>query len=223
MQAVILAAGLGTRMRDLTKGTPKPLLKIGDKTLLEYKLSNLPAAIDEVVMVIGYLGDQIRETFGENWNGRKVTYIEQKELKGTGHALELCQPVLKDRFLILMGDDLYAEKDLEELVRHPLSILGAELKKANAGEHRAEIKTDASDHVVEIDESAPAREGMLENAAAYVLDMSYFDYPLRPAGPDSKEFGLPQTMTQMIRDGKNVKIVRATWWKKVSAPEDLEL
>ncbi len=221
MQAVILAAGLGTRMRELTKGTPKPLLKIGDKTLLEYKLNNLPDSVDEVVMVIGYLGDQIKATFDGAYAGKKITYVEQKELKGTGHALELCRPVLKDRFLVLMGDDLYAKEDLEELVRHPLSILAAELERFSPGEHRAEIKTDASGNVLDIDEHAEARKGMLENAAAYVLDVSYFDYPLRPAGPDSKEFGLPQTMAQMVKDGKNVKIVRASWWKKVSAPEDL--
>lgn len=221
MQAVILAAGLGTRMKELTKGTPKPLLKIGDKTLLEYKLNNLPDSVDEVVMVIGYLGEQIKAVFDGSYGGKKITYVEQRELKGTGHALELCRPVLKDRFLVLMGDDLYAKEDLEELARHPLSILAAELERFAPGEHRAEIRMDASGHVIDIDENAEARKGMLENAAAYVLDMSYFDYPLRPAEPDSKEFGLPQTMAQMVRDGKNVKIVKATWWKKVSAPEDL--
>ncbi len=221
MQAVILAAGLGTRMRELTSSTPKPLLKIGDKTLLEYKLQNLPDEIDEVVMVIGYLGDQIKSTFDGVYAGKKITYIEQKELKGTGHALSLCQSLLKGRFLVLMGDDLYAKEDLEKLVSYPLSVLACELDRDIPGEKRAEIKVDSYGRVIEINESALALKGILENAAAYVLDKSYFDYPLKPADSNSKEFGLPQTMTQMVKDGKDIKIVKATWWKKVSAPEDL--
>ncbi len=221
MQAVILAAGLGTRMKELTVDTPKPLLKIGEKTLLEYKLQNLPDEIDEVVLVIGYLGDQIKSAFNGKFRGRKITYVEQKELKGTGHALSLCKPFLAGRFLVLMGDDLYAKEDLEKLVSYPLSVLGCELKEDISGVKRAEIKTDASGRVTEIDENSPARKGMLENAAAYVLDESYFEYPLKPADSNSKEFGLPQTMAQMVRDGKDIKIVRATWWKKVTCPEDL--
>lgn len=214
---------MGTRMKELTSNTPKPLLKIGEKTLLEYKLENLPSEVDEVILVVGYLGDQIKSTFGGQYLGKKITYVEQKELKGTGHALSLCRPFLKGRFLVLMGDDLYAKEDLEKLVSYPLSILGCELKEDIPGGTRAEIKFDEEGKVLEIDERAPARRGMLENAAAYVLDESYFDYPLRPADSTSKEFGLPQTMAQMVRDGKDVKIVKATRWKKVTAPEDLKI
>src|SRR3989344_2665566 len=110
MQAVILAAGLGTRMGELTKRTPKPLLKIGDQNLLERNLENLPPEIKEVVLVIGYLGGQIRKHFGNKWRGRTIRYVEQKEPKGTAHALFICQELLEDRFLVLMGDDLYAQK-----------------------------------------------------------------------------------------------------------------
>ncbi len=221
MQAVILAAGLGTRMKDLTASTPKPLLKIGEKTLLEYKLENLPGEINEVILVVGYLGDQIKATFGERHLGKKITYVEQKELKGTGHALSLCKPFLRGRFLILMGDDLYAKEDLQKLISYPLSVLGCELPEDILGGKRAEIKVDREGNMIAIDERAEAKRGMLENAAAYVLDESYFDYPLQLADPTSREFGLPQTMAQMVEDGKAVRVVRATWWKKIACPEDL--
>ena len=64
MQVVILAAGRGTRMGDLTSDTPKPLLKVKDKTLLEYKLDVLPDSISEVIFVIGYKQEQIRAITG---------------------------------------------------------------------------------------------------------------------------------------------------------------
>jgi len=71
-------------------------------------------------LVVGYLADQIREAIGEEHNGRKISYIEQKELLGTGHALSICKDLIKGKFLVLMGDDLYKTENLEELIRHPL-------------------------------------------------------------------------------------------------------
>ena len=59
MKAVILAAGKGTRMGDLSLETPKPMLKVLGKTLLEHKLDSLPDVIDEVVITVGYLKDRI--------------------------------------------------------------------------------------------------------------------------------------------------------------------
>src|SRR3989338_8673122 len=102
MQAVILAAWLGTRMGQLTKDTPKPLLKIADKTLLEHNLTALPDEIDEVVLVVGYLDDQIRNFVGKKFLGKKITYVHQEKLRGTGHALSMCKGVVRDRFLVLM-------------------------------------------------------------------------------------------------------------------------
>src|SRR3989344_405602 len=107
MQAVILAAGLGTRMGALTRNTPKPLLKIQDRTLLEHNLTAMPDEIDEVVLVVGYLDDQIRNFVGKEFLGKKITYVHQEKLRGTGHALSMCKGVLQDRFLVMNGDDLY--------------------------------------------------------------------------------------------------------------------
>ena len=73
----------------------------------------------------------------------------------------------------------------------------------------------------DIVEGQPAKKGILFNAGAYLLDEKYFNYPLQPAAPGRNEFGLPQTMLQMLKDGHEIKIVRATWWKPVTSPEDL--
>src|SRR3989344_8009398 len=118
MQAVILAAGLGTRMGKLTKDTPKPLLKINNETLLEHNFRAMPDEIDEVMLVIGYLGGQIRKKIGDEFEGKKIIYLEQKELKGTAHALFQCKDLLEDRFLVIHGDDLYSKTDLAELIKH---------------------------------------------------------------------------------------------------------
>lgn len=224
MQAVILAAGLGTRMGQLTADTPKPLLKIEDKTLLDHNLTALPDEIDEVVLVVGYLEDQIHRAIGNEFLGKKIIYVEQKELKGTGHALSLCKDVLRGRFLVFMGDDLYYKKDLEELVEKPLGILVWEMRNDDMKQsYQAIIKTDDIGNLTDIMERQPASKGTMVNCGAYALDMKYFDYPLVPAGMPANEFGLPQTMLQMVKAGAKMSVVRAEWWHKVASPEDLKL
>ncbi|MBI4054305.1 MAG: nucleotidyltransferase family protein [Candidatus Doudnabacteria bacterium] len=224
MQAVILAAGLGTRMGNLTSNRPKPLLTIENKSLLEHNFHALPNEINEVVLVVGYLGDQIKELIGTSYNGRKVIHIEQKELLGTGHALDLCKDVLRGRFLVLMGDDLYAKKDLVAMIKHPLSLLvlevkGGELDMGTPGV----VKLDESGRVFDIVEGERLQKGSLVNCAAYVLDERYFDLPMVRAENKTSEFGLPQTMLQMLKNGTRFDLVRASWWHKVTSPQDLQV
>ena len=112
MQAIILAAGKGTRLGKLSQNIPKPLIKVGPKKLIEHSLSNLPQEVDEVIIVVGYMKNKIIAHLGNDFENRKITYIEQKELLGTGHAVNLCQRLIKDQFIVMMGDDIYSTKDM---------------------------------------------------------------------------------------------------------------
>lgn len=221
MQAVILAAGRGTRMGNLTGDTPKPLLKIEGRTLLEHNLAALPGEIDEVVLVVGYLGEKIRQAIGESFAGKKIVYVEQKELLGTAHALSLCKDVLRGRFLVFYGDDIYGAEDLAELAKRPLGILTWEMKSDERGADRHALIKISDGKLTDIVERQPAGEGDLVNTGAYMLDGRIFDYPLVSAGVPAGEFGLPQTMLQMVKEGAEFDIVKAKNWRKVASPEDL--
>lgn len=217
MQAVILAAGKGTRMRPLTYDIPKPMLPIKERPILEYTLDALPSAVDEVIFVVNYLGEHIQNHFGLKWQGRKIHYVLQEELNGTGGALHSAKHLLKDDFLVVMGDDLYHSKDLEGLARNGLAILAFEVKDPS---RFGVFRTDESGNLVEIIENPETMEYKLVNAAAYKLDKSFFDYELVPKIPGDSEFGLPQTIVSMVKDHP-IKIVRARAWFPVGFPEDL--
>src|SRR5437016_4983418 len=109
MQAVILAAGHGTRMVELTQSVPKPMLTVAGKPLLEYKLDALPEKIDEVIIIVGYLGGVIQKHFGGLYDNKRILYVEQEKLDGTAGALWCAKDILHDRYLVMMGDDIYAK------------------------------------------------------------------------------------------------------------------
>jgi bifunctional UDP-N-acetylglucosamine pyrophosphorylase/glucosamine-1-phosphate N-acetyltransferase len=218
MQAVILAAGQGVRMRPLTEGTPKPLLQLDKGTILERTIKILPREVDEVIIVIGYLADQIKKKIGDEQDGRKIKYIVQPELKGTADALSLCEPVLKEgKFLVVMADDLYSKKDLEQLIKNDLAIMAYPV---DYPERFGVFKVDEKGNLIEIVEKPKNHIGNLVNTGAYVLNKKYFKY--EPVEIDGGEFGLPQTLMKMAQDGEKIKIERASFWFPIGYPEDLE-
>ena len=217
MQAVILAAGRGTRMNHLTSNTPKPMINIGKMNLIEWKIESMPPLISEVVIIVGYLGEQIKKHFGENFAGKKITYIEQKELNGTGGALFLAKNSLKGNFLVMMGDDIYSKEDIVEMIENGWSILAKKVTDEGKG---AKIIINGNNTIKEIIEGTELRVGDWNNAGMYLLGSEIFNYPLVPKANGDKEFGLPQTIALVAKDIP-IRIVSAKRWLQVTSPEDV--
>lgn len=117
MKAMILAAGLGQRMRPLTDHLPKPLLPVAGKPLLQYHLENLQAAgIREVVVNLAYLGEKIREFVGDGsrW-GLTVSYSEESEPLDTGGGLLHALPLLGEQPILLINGDVWSDISIAEL------------------------------------------------------------------------------------------------------------
>lgn len=215
MKAVILAAGKGTRMRDLTKDLPKPLLKVGDKTLLQYKIHALPDSVDEVIIVVGYLGEKIRQQMGDSYIGRKITYVEAEPL-GTAYALWQTKHLLTDRFIVMMGDDMYAKKDIEECLKYDQAGLISELPGPMSG-GKVILKDGMIVDVLE----GKHPEGGIISTGLFVLSPVIFKYPMQK-NPGREEFGIPPTIMQAVHE-MPIHAVYATHWKQMSSPEDLQI
>ncbi|QQS23075.1 NTP transferase domain-containing protein [bacterium] len=213
MQAVILAAGKGLRLRPFTEHHPKPLIDIGGKPLLEHTLNSLPDEITEVIIVVGYLGDQIIKHFGESWNGKTVRYVTQHELLGTGDALLRAKDLLHTKFLAVNGDDLYTKTDLTNLLSNGNAMLvWQSTQTAKYG-----IAEDENNNFIGFNENSS-----LINCGAYCLDPKFFDYSLvKVETPSGAEFSLPHTLAREA-ESVPVKLFRATRWLPVGTPEQLQ-
>lgn len=128
MKAMILAAGLGTRMRPLTLTTPKPLLKINDIPLIEYHIRRLAAAdIHNIVINHAWLGDQIEAYLGSGEHfGVSLQYSKESEPLETAGGIRKALPLLTDKgedhFLIINGD-IFTNYPFERLLNTETSHL----------------------------------------------------------------------------------------------------
>lgn len=124
MDAIILAAGLGTRLRPHTLTTPKPLLPVRGRPILDWTLGALPREVDRVIVVVHYLADQFTAYLQKQTHVRQWQTVLQEQPRGTGDALRACRERLQsDRFLVMNGDDLYGARDLAALARCPAGLL----------------------------------------------------------------------------------------------------
>src|SRR4051812_37303114 len=124
MDAILLAAGLGPRLRPHTLTTPKPLLPVRGRPILDWALGALPRGVDRVIVVVHYLAEQIEDYLRTQRHFRDWVAVPQGEPRGTGDALRRCrEQVQSDRFLVLNGDDLYGAADLADLASRPAGLL----------------------------------------------------------------------------------------------------
>lgn len=128
MQAIILAAGKSTRTYPITLTRPKCLVKIANKPILQHNLENLHGLADEAIVIVGYMKEMIKNAFGNEFQGIKIIYVEQKDQLGTAHALQSAEKSVKGRFMVMMGDDIYYRKSMESLLPHKNALLVQKVK-----------------------------------------------------------------------------------------------
>jgi MurNAc alpha-1-phosphate uridylyltransferase len=138
MKAMLLAAGLGKRLRPITDTTPKPLLEVGGKSLIEHQLERLKeAGIQDVVINLHHLGDQIQSRLGDGAGlGINIIYSIEPELLETGGGIKKALPMLGDSPFLVTSADTYLDFDLDRFPKElPSGMLGLLVMTNNPQHH----------------------------------------------------------------------------------------
>ena len=181
-QAVIMAGGLGTRMGEISRTVPKPMLPIGGIPVLEHQINNLKQhGINEIILVVGHLASAIIDYFGDgNKNDVSIEYHIEDEPLGSAGALYVIKDKLKNDFLLLNGD-VYFNMDFDRFIDFHLE-----------GQHHATILVHPNSHpydsdlvvcdsdmrVLKWDSKHNVRDYYyrnLVNAGLHILNKSFFD------------------------------------------------
>lgn len=171
MQAVMLVAGKSTRTYPLTLTRPKPMLPVSNKTIIEHNLEQLEGLVSEVILIVGYKQEMIREFLGDRWHGIKISYCEQKEQLGTGHAVLQVKPYIKNRFLVMNGDDIFSHDDIKKLTQ--LSS-GALVKQVDDPSQYGVYQVDEQNRVLNLVEKPKEFIGTLTNIGCYLFGFTFF-------------------------------------------------
>ncbi len=204
-------------MMPLTADIPKPLLKVGGKTLLDHTIGLLPDDISEIIIVVDYLKDQIVDHVRKNYPLKKFVFLHQKECDGTGAAVMLAEPYLRnDKFIVLFSDDLHSKKAVAELARCDLALL---VKEAEHPERFGVVGVKNGNYVKNIVEKPEKPETNLVNAGIHVLDDRIFNY--KPQKHSNGEYYLTDMIHDMAQDYL-VRAVKTDFWMPLGYPDDLK-
>ncbi len=220
MEAVVLAAGEGVRMRPLTYSRPKVMLPIANKPILENLLIELrKAGIEHAIIVIGYHGETVRDYFGngQDW-GLNIDYITQRKQLGTAHALKMVEGLLSERFLVVNGDVLVREEDIREISsRNGISLSLIEVDNP-LGLGVAEVSGDRVVRILEKMEKPPSN---LVNAGLYLFTQEIFPAISQTKNSPRGEYEITDSLQVLIDQGYPLSYLSIDYWLDLSYPWDL--
>jgi bifunctional UDP-N-acetylglucosamine pyrophosphorylase/glucosamine-1-phosphate N-acetyltransferase len=214
MDAVLLAAGLGTRLRPHTLHTPKPLLQVRDRPILDWIVGALPAEVDRLIVVVHYLADQVEQYLQGQKRVAAWQTVFQDQPRGTGDALLRCRSLIQsDRFLVLNGDDLFSARDLAALAACDAGVLVHAVDEPR----KFGIAFARPDGTLERLVEKPDLDGRrLANTGAYLFPREVFDIQigLSPRG----EYEITDYVNQLSRQ-RPVRVVEASFWLPIGTED----
>jgi bifunctional UDP-N-acetylglucosamine pyrophosphorylase/glucosamine-1-phosphate N-acetyltransferase len=214
MDAIILAAGKGTRLRPHTETVPKPLLPVQGRPILDWIVGALPP-VERLVVVVNYLADQIEAYLARQPHVRNWVAVRQTEPRGTGDALMSCKGVITgEKVMVLNGDDLIGRSDLARLAAVPMGILTRSVDEPDAYGIVFRNADGTLERIREKPKGLPAPQ--LANIGGYVFPRRVFDLtlPLSPRG----EYEITDAVSQLAATGP-FHVVAADYWLPIGTVE----
>ncbi|MGC9345292.1 MAG: bifunctional sugar-1-phosphate nucleotidylyltransferase/acetyltransferase [Candidatus Bathyarchaeales archaeon] len=230
MKTVILAAGEGVRLQPITSTRPKHLIKVGGKPILEHCLNMLKTSgINEILIVVHYMADAIRNYFGNGEKfGLKIEYVEQKAVLGTGNAVGVAEPYVKEDFLLVYGDLLFTADAVKK-------VIGLHVKEKPAATMAVVPVENTEDYgIVELEDEKnvkriiekPSRKEApinLANAGIYVFSTEIFEKIRETSASARGEWEITDALSLLLKEGKFVSAVKISNedWFDIGRPWDL--
>jgi NDP-sugar pyrophosphorylase family protein len=223
MKAVILAGGLGKRLRPVVSEVPKPMAEVFGKPFLEWQIGLLKKfGLREVVVSIGYMGDKIKDHFGDGRRfGVSIEYAEESEPLGTGGGLGNASRYLvsEKRFLVVSGDT-YLDLDF------PAFLKFHEEKRAMITMALARRDKPSKSGCVRIDEDGRITEFVERKRGAGLINAGYllFNSEVLNYMPKRDKFSLEYDVyPKLIKMGRVFGYVESGYFRDMGSPEDYEL
>jgi NDP-sugar pyrophosphorylase family protein len=215
MDAIILAAGRGTRLQPHTNTVPKPLLQVQGRPILDWIIGALPP-IDRLVVVVNYLAEQIEHYLQNQTHIRNWATVRQAVPRGTGDALMSCKSAVsaKERVMVLNGDDLIGRADLAKLAQVPMGILAHPVQTPESFGVIFRNPDGTMKEVVEKPKGLPAPQ--LANIGGYMFPGDVFNLTL-PLSPRN-EYEITDAVSQLAARG-GFQVVEANYWLPIGTVE----
>lgn len=227
-KAVLLAAGRGTRMRDLTADLPKPMIAVRGKPVLRHIVEGLrDAGIKKFLIIVGYRADVVRSSFGSGSElGVEIEYETQVTQDGTGRVVDLAKPFAEQSPFVLSYGDILVEpnnyKSLCDASNNAEAVISVK-RNEDVSQGGAVFLNNAFE-LVDLREKPKPGEPTSPwyNAGLYVFRPSIFEFTARLEKSPRGEFELTDAIRDLALSGKKVKALELTGeWADVRDPEIL--
>lgn len=227
MQGVVPAAGEGTRLRPLTADQPKGLVEVAGKPLLSHVFETLrEMGVAEIVVIVGYRGEQIRNHYGDRFGDVPLTYVSQSERLGLAHALLQAAPEIDGDFVLLNGDNVARANTAALVERH-------ERSDAAISTLVEEVSAEQADKGAVFERDGEEITGLVEKPAEppsrlVPRGIYAFSELILPAceivRPDhTGEYELTAAVDLLLTAGHSLQTIPlAGWICNVNTPEDIE-
>jgi UDP-N-acetylglucosamine diphosphorylase / glucose-1-phosphate thymidylyltransferase / UDP-N-acetylgalactosamine diphosphorylase / glucosamine-1-phosphate N-acetyltransferase / galactosamine-1-phosphate N-acetyltransferase len=227
-KAVLLAAGRGTRMRELTADLPKPMIKVRNKPVLLHIIEGLQlAGIKDFLIVIGYRGEVVQDYFGGGTRfGLRIKYVTQLVQDGTGRVVDLARDfVCDDPFVLSYGDILVDPANYRQLVTLSDDVSAIISVKRNEDVSKGgAVFLNERFELIDLREKPKPGEPTSPwyNAGVYAFRPNIFEFTAKLQPSPRGEYELTDAIRDLAQSGNNVKALELTGaWADVRDPEIL--
>jgi len=227
MHAVVPAAGEGTRLRPLTADRPKGLVEVAGELLLTHVFNSLAGlGVSGIVVVVGYRGDEIRDRYGDSFEGTPITYVRQDERRGLAHALLRAEPRVEGDFVSFNGDNVCRANLGAVVERHRETGADATALVETVSRERASeggvVELDDRE-VVDLVEKPDDPPSTLVPRGFYAFSERIFDACRLVTPGETGERELTGAVDLLVYAGRRVETVPIEGWcQNVNTPADRE-